>query len=1169
MVQFNKLRLSGFKSFVEQTELAIDPGMTGIVGPNGCGKSNLVEALRWVMGETSAKKMRGGEMDDVIFGGTEQRPSRNLAEVGLVLDNKTRTATAEYNSADELEVVRRIERGEGSDYRINGRNVRQKDVQLLFADQATGAHSTSIVSQGQVGAIVNSKPSERRQILEEAAGITGLHARRHEAELRLKGAESNMTRVEDMMQNMTTQMNALQRQARQASKYRTLSEQIRETEAALLHVKWLGAQSDHAESEAALANAERQVRDLTLLVTRGNTERAEMAATLPPLRQEEAAAAAILQRLIITRETLDSDLARTSAALEQQRRLFDQTLADSAREQALSADAESALERLTEESAQLQREREEAAETLPAAESELASQNELLRTLETKVAELTRELATVTAERQSLTSQIAQLEGRVTTLSGRRSDTLAQLESLNIDTETRAALDSAKAAVASAEAILTARQDAAATVENTLKEAETQASTARESKLAEQAALNKCEAEAAALIQILASGDDMYAPLVDQVTAEAGFEVALAAALGEALSAPLDSEATMYWQNLPEYSGSTSLPGGVEAIGKYIKAPAALSRALSQIGVVPDTATGQRLAVQLQPGQVLVSRAGDAWRWDGYTVKADAPTAAAIKLKQKNRLVELKVEIGERQPKLAAATAELEAAQTSVASTTDEARAARDALQQAYQGLTAARADETRLMQAHAATASRLEALNTTLSAINDDLARAEGDLHDAQTRRADLADDTVLTRQVATAQEELGETRAQQAEWQSKVTTIRADIAGYDRRTLTMNNERESWQSRMSSAGARQEELTARKAQAEAEIQRLESRPVEIEEERRALLGQLSEAENTRQKASDTLVEAENKLTMHERTLKQQEESLTVSREDRVRAEGALEAAQHSQQELLARMQEKLDATPDQLLAIAKIVANENGELPELPASDLLERNLAKHVSDRDALGPVNLRADVEAEELNKEVSRVNTERDELAEAIAKLRQGIQELNKEARTRLTEAFEQVNAHFQDLFVRLFGGGRAYLQLTEAEDALDAGLEIYASPPGKKLQILSLLSGGEKALTATALLFAVFICNPSPICVLDEVDAPLDESNVGRFCDMVEEIARTKKTRFLIVTHHRLTMARMDRLYGVTMQERGVSSLMSVDLATAERYRETGSSAPAPDSKAA
>ncbi len=1163
-MHFSELRLTGFKSFVEPTSLKIEPGMTGVVGPNGCGKSNLIEALRWAMGETSAKKMRGSEMDDVIFGGTEQRPARNLAEVTLVLDNAHRDATAEYNSADELEVTRRIERGEGSDYRINGRSVRQKDVQLLFADQATGAHSTSIVSQGQVGAIVNAKPQERRQILEEAAGITGLHARRHEAELRLKAAETNLTRVEDVLSNLQSQYNALQRQAKQATKYREVAETIRQTEAALLHVKWEDAQAQMTDADTALTQTDRLVRDLTVVVTRGNTERAELASTLPPLRNDETAAAAALQRLIIARETLETEMSRTAAQLEEQRRLLEQTIADSAREQALTADADAALAQLHDEQRSITSAREAFADVLPEYEESTAREQTKVATLESRVAECLAQLAAAQAERTQTDNTINQITSRLQYIAQRRAQAEQQLAELAAADTGAAARQQAAAAMTAAERTVTEKQTAAEAAEAAWSEAEQNATSARAARLAEQTQLNKAEAEAAALIEILSGNESLFEPVINQISTEAGCEAALAAALGDALSAGLASDAPLYWQDLGTTT-TPALPTGAEPIANYIKAPSALSRVVGFIGLVADAAMGQRLAASLQPGQILVSRAGDCWRWDGYTVKADAPTAAAIKLKQKNRLAEVKDDIATRQQALGGAAALVQMAEQGVERTLAASKQARAELQAAYQALDTARAENAALVQAEAATLSAQEGAKATLSALNDEYEQLTADLAAAQSRAGELTSLTTLEDALGTQRAALAEARVTLAEAQQKLMTQRTEVANADRRMLAIGADIQSWQDRMGTATRRQQDLQARREQAEAAIERLQSRPADIDAERRALLTQLGEAEAKRQQATDKLMAAEAKLTECERQLKKDETLLVEARENRVRAEGNVAASQHLISELQSRMTEKLDAEPAQLLSIAGFestellvasLKNPNGEAP----TALLERRVAKLAAEREAMGPVNLRADVEAQELTAELERITTERNDLSQAIAKLRHGIGELNSEARNRLTEAFNKVNENFQDLFVRLFGGGRAYLQLQEADDALDAGLEIYASPPGKKLQVLSLLSGGEKALTATALLFAVFMCNPSPICVLDEVDAPLDESNVGRFCDLVDEIARAKKTRFLIVTHHRLTMARMDRLYGVTMQERGVSSLMSVDLATAERFRENGGS---------
>ncbi|MGE3770043.1 MAG: chromosome segregation protein SMC [Bdellovibrionales bacterium] len=1159
-MNFSELRLAGFKSFVEPTTLKIDAGMTGIVGPNGCGKSNLIEALRWVMGETSAKKMRGSEMDDVIFGGTEQRPARNIAEVALVMDNTTRDATAEFNNSDEIEVTRKIERGEGSDYRINGKAVRQKDVQLVFADQATGAHSTSIVSQGQVGAIVNAKPQERRQILEEAAGITGLHARRHEAELRLKAAETNLTRAEDILRNLESQYNSLQRQAKQATKYRTVAETIRKTEAALLHLKYTEAQNQQTDADTNLTQTDRTVRDLTVIVTRGNTERAEMAATLPPLRADEAAAAAALQRLIITRETLDTELERAAQQLEEQKRLLEQTIADASREQALCADAEAALARLEDEQQSISEIREQFAEKLPAYEAEAADAQRAVNTLEAQVSDAMNTLAQAQAERATLDNFIQQVTTRMAYITQRREQAEQQLQELLAADTNADARRAAAEKMAAAEKQIVERQAAAEAAEAAWHEAESNAASAAKAKMNDQSALNKAEAEAAALIEILSGGEALFAPVIDQISTEAGCEAALGAALGEALSAGLASDAPIYWQDFGR-TDTPSLPQGAEPISTYIKAPAALQRVIAFIGMVDDAATGQRLAAQLKPGQTLVSRAGDCWRWDGFTIKADAPTAAAIKLKQKNRLAEVKNEIATLQQALNGAATLVTLAEQGVERAQEASKVARTALQDAYQALDEARAENAALIKAEAATLSAQEAAKATLDTLADEYTKLDTDLQNANQRKQTLQDlsgmEDTLNKQRAT----LGEARLTLIDAQQKLLNQKSELATCDRRALAAGADIQLWQDRMQMATARQQDLASRRALAETTIERLQSRPADIDGERRALLSQLSEAEAKRQAATDKLVAAENTLAERERQLKQDEEKLVEARENRVRAEGSLSAAQHLLTELSERMMEKLEATPADLLFIADytdtdaLLADIKTQGDESPIA-VLEKKVAKLAAERESIGPVNLRADVEAQELTGELERIGTERNDLTQAIAKLRHGITELNTEARERLNKAFNDVNEHFQDLFVRLFGGGRAYLQLQEAEDALEAGLEIYASPPGKKLQVLSLLSGGEKALTATALLFAVFLCNPSPICVLDEVDAPLDESNVGRFCDLVEEIAKAKKTRFLIVTHHRLTMARMDRLYGVTMQERGVSTLMSVDLATAERFRE-------------
>ena len=449
MVQFDKLRLSGFKSFVDPTELTIEPGMTGIVGPNGCGKSNLVEAMKWVMGETSAKQMRGSEMEDVIFAGTGTRPARNIAEVTLSLDNKTRTAPAMVNDADQLDIVRRIERGHGSAYSVNGREIRARDVQTLFADAATGSRSTALVSQGRIGALINAKPADRRAIIDEAAGITGLYARRHEAELRLRAAEANLARVQDVLVALEEQHKGLKRQARQASRYRNLSDHIRRAEAAVLALKLANAERELNEAGERLKEAEAQVADLTRLVGLATTAQAEAATALPPLRNDEAAAAAALQRLRVAHDALTAEAERVAQAQQEAGTRLAQTETDLEREHGRKSDAEAAIADLDSQRERLEQERvgederaADAAATRDAAQADtLAAEAEHDR--------LTRQIADDEALRESVSREVAELRERLRRLAARRDEVTAQQQQVEAELSSLPALPEVEAALGS------------------------------------------------------------------------------------------------------------------------------------------------------------------------------------------------------------------------------------------------------------------------------------------------------------------------------------------------------------------------------------------------------------------------------------------------------------------------------------------------------------------------------------------------------------------------------------------------------------------------------------------------------------------------------------------------------------------------------------------------
>ncbi|MDX2028110.1 MAG: chromosome segregation protein SMC [Alphaproteobacteria bacterium] len=1149
-MQFTRLRLQGFKSFVEPTDLDIPPGMTGIVGPNGCGKSNLVEALRWVMGENSAKRMRGSEMDDVIFGGTATRPSRNLAEVMLELDNSGRSAMAEFNDADSLQVTRSIERGSGSDYRINGRPVRQKDVHWLFADQATGAHSTNLVGQGQIDALIRAKPQDRRQILEEASGTAGLQARRHEAELKLKGAEQNLTRLDDVLKAYDTQLRNLKQQVRQASRYRNLADHIRRAEAALLQLRWTEAEHNAEAVRQALQDAEKRVNELLVIVTRETAVRTDITAELPGLRQTEAAAAAVVQKLTLAREQIESETRRITEEAQAQEQRLAQVAADQEREQSRRADSETSINRLRDEGRALEQSVAAIAAQIPEAEKTLVTMSEEVAALDAALTELLQAAASAEARKESLQQEIETLAERKFILAERRAQLDEQRSALAAEVAARPDLSFASALVDASEKELAKRQQQAQTVEETCREAERMQVQARETLHIAQANATRLKAEAEAIAALLQHHDDEADQVIDLINVATGFEAALAVALGEALTAALDDKAPMHWRSLPPLANTPALPPGVAPITQYIEAPKALARSLSQIGFVENTAAGEKAAPQLQPGQILVSREGWAWRWDGFTVTPQAKTATALRMQQRNRLPALHVDIEKAEADVQACAACLVEADTALAARQAEDQQAREALRAAFAALGDAR--ETYAAQEKEATSAGMK-----LAAIDDTLRQIVSDLEQIRIRVAVVEDERHALPEAEAQQAVIQSQRAQlaqrrdaQAQRQGESDRLVRERGLAEARRGAVTQEIAEWQSRLDNAAEQIEALAERRAGIEAALDELRIRPMQLAESRAQLLTELSGAEARRSEAADRLIEAEQRLATVEQKLKQDEANLGAAREERVRAEGAVTASGEQFNALRERMAEKLSCAPEELAGIADFGADEAPNLFEL------EQVLARYLRERENMGPVNLRAEAEAETLQTQIDALQKEKDDLIAAIAKLRQGIGQLNREARERLHAAFEQVNERFQTLFKRLFDGGKARLELIDDEDPLNAGLEIFASPPGKKMQILSLLSGGERSLTALALLFAVFQTNPSPICVLDEAEAALDESNIDRFCSLVSDIARETRTRFLIITHQRLTMARMDRLYGVTMGEKGVSQLVSVDLAGAVALRD-------------
>ena len=1147
-MRFSKLRLTGFKSFVDPTDLIISDGLTGVVGPNGCGKSNLLEALRWVMGENRPTAMRGGGMEDVIFAGASSRPAKNFAEVALHIDNSERLAPAGFNDGDSIEIIRRITRDVGSAYKAAGKDVRARDVQMLFADASTGAHSPALVRQGQISELINAKPKNRRRILEEAAGISGLYARRHEAELKLNGTEANLARVDDVVEQLAGQLSQLARQARQAARYRDIGDALRRTEGVLLYRRWRVAEDTRQTTAEALrsqmataAEAEKAVRQAT--VARQKAEEA-----LPPLREEEAIAAAIVQRLGVQRDTLSDQENRARAAIDALTKRIAQLTRDLDREGELNRDAEETIMRLERE----ERDLSDAGEGHEAAVAEAAERAKeaagVLEKQEADLSKLTEDVARLVARHSSAErllndhrKTLQRSEAEADKARAAVAQSAAALEKANADfSAAQAAETQAHAAsVAAEEALQKAEDDRAAT--------QSREADARAERSEAEGELNAIRAEAGALAKLLERDTAEGGQILDRLQVEHGFEKALGAALADDLRAPdVDADGPSGWAYLPAYSTVQPLPEGITPLTAHVSVPDVLNRRMSQIGLV-DADDGTRLQPLLLPGQRLVSPEGDLWRWDGFRAWAeDAPSAAALRLQQINRLEVLKQGLEQTNQRAEAARdahetlqklllAQAEADKNARALRRDADRAVADA------GRALSRAEADRNLAE-----SRLDSLGLAVARHEEEAIEGRRLVTEAENALAALDDVSSARADVEMLRQTVEGARIAMMTRRSALDELRREGTARERRAQDVAKELGGWRNRLDTAGKRSAELLERKEASERELTEASSAPGEIAAKREELTGAISAAETRKQTASAELSTGEADLRETTLAERDAERLASEAREARARAEARADAAKETVTLAAERIDEERDTTPEALAETLEINADEMSDV------EVLENQLSRLKGQREALGAVNLRAEEDAKEVQAEHDTLVGEKADLTEAIRTLRSGIASLNKEGRERLLTAFEEVNSNFSMLFKHLFNGGEANLVMVESDDPLEAGLEIMCQPPGKKLSTLSLLSGGEQTLTAMALIFAVFLANPAPICVLDEVDAPLDDANVTRFCDLLDEMCRQTDTRFLIITHHAVTMARMDRLFGVTMAEQGVSQLVSVDLKKAE-----------------
>ena len=1141
-MKFQSVRISGFKSFLEPTEIQMNMGLTGVVGPNGCGKSNIVEAIKWIMGENSARQMRGDGMDDVIFSGTNERPSRNFAEVSIKLDNSEKKAPAIFNHYDEIEITRKIEREKGSVYRVNGKQVRARDIQLIFADNGTGARSSGIVGQGRIAQIIDSNPEDRRVILEEAANIKGLHSRRHEAELKLKGASDNLDRLSDIEQTYKEQLIELEKQGRKAARYRSVGERIRKAEATLFFNLMNNAKKEANDLDIQLKNANENVSQGQIKVAEHIKSQLHLANKIPDLKKDEAEKAATLQTLNITKIKLDEEKSSAQNALQNIINQINLINNDIARESEIKEDAKKSLSTLLTEEKNLKEDSENFS-------TKITKATDLVKKLRSISDAADDKLSTITSEIYSIKSDKSDLEKRINNLKQKIEVTQNQLANFNIeDDKNRFKLDKEK--IINLKKLIQENNQLNDGYKVELEKLEKLETRLIEEKNTAVFEFNKVNLEFDSLSTLLGR-DTLNSNTLEKTIGNINnLEEAIGSVLGETLLAPIlsddqSTENTTYWRDDFKTISPASLPESVIPIVTKITKSSILDTALKGVGIVNNKEIAFKLQKKLTFGQALTTPSGGLWRWDGFVQPQGVQNSYSERLQQIARLRLLQNKLPSLEENQSLSEKRLDECFNNIKKYKDDLSNLQVKLSSLISESNQLELQNTKVESKLLSSEALIKELKNTERMSLEELSELEKEFNNSVNLPSLLAEELKVRNNADQSRNEL--TDAMAAEQR-----IKSEESFQSRNLIQLGHQKENWKVREEEAKTRLISLEERLKTSQDEKNRLSTLPESFEKKEVELNIKIEEAISNRNIAADQLVKNETSLNDADKQVREAEKVVSTLREEMIKIEALLNLSKAKIQNIEDRVFEKLKIKSTEL---NKFINSKEEDQP-IRSIEILEKTLQRLLNERETLGAVNLRAEDEMNEMLNKIEVMSKERVDLEEAIAKLRSGIFELNKEGRQRLKESFEEVNENFKQLFQKLFGGGNAELRLVGNEDHLQAGLEVLASPPGKKMQLLSLLSGGEQALTAISLIFSVFLCNPAPICILDEVDAPLDDTNVGRFCDLLNQIVDETNTYFMVITHHRLTMAKMDRLFGVTMEQRGISKLVSVDLEQASRIRD-------------